>query len=98
MYLAQGNGLAAHFGKRLYCLAAEPRETILRIAIMDGDTEVAYETAVVGALRKGYRCFQLRDPRTGSRIAMCSLLVVSWPSVRTTYHLPVWNHSLCAVS
>ena len=42
-------------GKALYCLAAEPRETIVRIVVLDNDTEVAYETAVLGALRPGYR-------------------------------------------
>ena len=70
----EGNGLAAHFGKKLYCLAAEPRETILRVSVMDGDTMVAYETVVLGALRKGYRSLQLREPSSGSRIscARCS--------------------------
>lgn len=70
-----GNGLAAEFGQTVHCLAAEPRETVLRVVVFDGEAEVAYETAVLGALRSGYRCFQLRHMRTGTRIELCSLLV-----------------------
>jgi len=70
-----GNGLAAEFGQVVHCLAAEPRETILRLVVLDGDAEVACETAVLGALREGYRCFQLRHKGTGTRIQLCSLLV-----------------------
>ena len=43
--------------------------------MLDGDAEVAYDTAMLGALRPGYRCFQLRHPRTGTRIELCSVLV-----------------------
>jgi len=30
---------------------------------------------VLGALKPGYRCLHLRDPKTGTRIDMCALLV-----------------------
>eukprot|EP00966_Prymnesium_polylepis_P059185 1371782-Prymnesium_polylepis.1 len=73
--VVEGNGLVAEFGQVVHCLAAEPRETILRVVVQDGDAEVAYDTAVLGVLRDGYRCFQLRSPRTGTRIQLCSLLV-----------------------
>ena len=78
----EGNGLAAEFGTEMHALAAEPRETILRVVVLDGDTEVAYETAVLGALRPGYRCFQMRHVKTGTRIRLYHLLL-------TTYHLPL---------
>lgn len=70
-----GNGLNAQFDFLVHCLSAEARETILRLVVLDGDTEVAYETAVLGALRPGYRCFHLRQMTTGTRIELCSLLV-----------------------
>ena len=41
----------------MHCLAAEPRETLLRVGVWDHGTLVAYETLVLGALRAGYRCF-----------------------------------------
>ena len=68
-------GLCAAFEQVVHCLAAEPRETILRLVVLDGETELAYETAVLGALRPGYRSFQMRSIRTGTRIELCSLLV-----------------------
>ena len=71
----RGNGLAAYYGDTVHCIAAEPLSTVLRVVVVDGESEVAYETAVLGALRTGYRCFQLRQPRTGTRIELCSLLV-----------------------
>ena len=39
-----------------------------------GNACAADETAVLGALRSGYRCFHLRS-MMGTRIALCSLLV-----------------------
>ena len=52
----------------MHCLAQCPRETILRVAVHEGEVEVAYETAVLGRLRRGYRVLQLRSPH-GTRIA-----------------------------
>lgn len=68
------NGLNPCFNYLLHCLAAEPRETILKVTMTDGESEVAYETAVLGTLRPGYRCFQLRSLH-GTRIRLCSVLV-----------------------
>eukprot|EP00965_Chrysotila_dentata_P257070 6212760-Pleurochrysis_carterae.AAC.1 len=63
-------------GQKVHCVAAEPRETVLRIAVVDDDfdREVAYETVVLGVLREGYRVFHLRNMQ-GTRIESCSLLV-----------------------
>jgi len=60
--------------QRVHCIAAEPHATIFRIGVIDGGREVAYETAVLGRLRCGYRVFQLRSP-LGTRIELCYLLV-----------------------
>ena len=55
------NGFNATFGGELpvHCLAAEPRETLLRVGVWDHGTLVAYDTLVLGALRAGYRCLAL---------------------------------------
>ena len=58
----------------LHCLAAEPRATVLRACVHDGETVVAYEAVVLGALRPGYRSLSLRS-RLGTQIRLCSLLV-----------------------
>ena len=47
------NGLNAHFGQAAHLLAAEPHACMLRVAVDDGESEVAYETAVLGRLRPG---------------------------------------------
>ena len=44
----------------MHCLASEPEQTFLRVAVLDHTedekgTEVAFETAVLGRLRPGYR-------------------------------------------
>ena len=62
------------FGKQVHCVAAEPHATFLRVSVKDGGQEVAYETAVLGRLRGGYRVFQLRGP-LGTRIELCYLFV-----------------------
>lgn len=62
---------------RLFHLdATEPRETVLRVSVHDSEREmeVAYETAVLGVLRQGFRCFHLRSMK-GVRIELCTLLV-----------------------
>lgn len=58
----------------MHCLAAEPRETLLRVGVWDHGTLVAYDTLVLGALRAGYRGIQLRS-RLGTRIELCHLFV-----------------------
>ena len=67
-----GNGFNARFDQTFHCLAAEPRETILRIAVWDHSEVVAYETLVLGTLRQGWRSLQLRD-RHGTKIELCFL-------------------------
>eukprot|EP00966_Prymnesium_polylepis_P248013 5734766-Prymnesium_polylepis.1 len=48
-------GMNAVFNETVYCVAAEPDETLLRVSVTDVGQEVAYETAVLGRLRRGYR-------------------------------------------
>ena len=63
-----------HFEGELHCVAAEPQQTVLRVAVVDeADAEVAYETCVLGVLREGYRVLHLRSMR-GTRIKNCFLL------------------------
>ena len=47
------NGLNAKYGDTVHCLTAEPHETFVRVSVVDGGQEVAYETAVLGRLRRG---------------------------------------------
>jgi len=83
------NGLTAFFGTTVHCFAAEPRQTILHIAVDDtaspskggsaqaamaGMGHAAYEAVVLDTLRPGYRCLPLRS-NLGTRIEMCSLLL-----------------------
>ena len=37
--------------------------------------QVAFETVVLGVLRPGYRCLQMRSARFGTRIRLTALLV-----------------------
>ena len=69
-----GNGLNAAFGQVVYCAAAEPLATFLRVSVMDGMQERAFSTAVLGRLRGGYRVLQMRCP-LGTRIECCYLFV-----------------------
>jgi len=71
---AKSNGLNPAFDGTAHCLAAEPHATFLRIGITDGRLEVAYESAVLGRLRAGYRVFQLRSS-LGTRIELAYLFV-----------------------
>jgi len=71
----KANGMNAPIGTTVYCVAAEPHATFVRIAVSDGRRgEVAYETAVLGRLRSGYRVLQLRS-LLGTRIECCFLFV-----------------------
>mmetsp|Transcript_86037 Transcript_86037/g.257812 ORF Transcript_86037/g.257812 Transcript_86037/m.257812 type:complete len:1403 (-) Transcript_86037:178-4386(-) len=65
----KGNGLNPYIGITVHCLAAEPHATFLAIGVIDGKREVAFETAVLGRLRCGYRAFQLRGA-LGTRIEL----------------------------
>mmetsp|Transcript_54368 Transcript_54368/g.143091 ORF Transcript_54368/g.143091 Transcript_54368/m.143091 type:complete len:127 (-) Transcript_54368:436-816(-) len=65
----------AAFGESLHCVAAEPDATFVRFSVADRGREVAYESAVLGRLRRGYRVLLLRLPKTGTRIELCYLFV-----------------------
>ena len=47
---------------------------MLRVSVCERGQEVAFETCVLGALRRGYRCLEMRS-RLGTKIELCSLLV-----------------------
>ena len=71
----KGNGMNAAFDQTVHCIAAEPDATLFRVSVSDGSgQEVAYEKAVLGRLRRGYRILQLRSP-LGTRIELCYLFV-----------------------
>ena len=74
MPATEPNGMNALFGQTIHCTAAEPHATFLRVAATDGRHEVAYETAVLGRLRRGFRVLQMRGS-LGTRIELCYLLV-----------------------
>jgi len=87
--VVRGNGMHAAFGDTIYCLAAEPDATFMRISVTDGRQEVAYETAVLGRLRPGYRILQLRDRRHGTRVELCYVLVrISFGSEQQLWATP----------
>eukprot|EP00966_Prymnesium_polylepis_P053487 1236752-Prymnesium_polylepis.3 len=58
----------------VHCVAAEPHATFLHIAVTQGRQQVAYASAVLGRLRRGYRIFQMRS-NLGTRIELCYLFV-----------------------
>jgi hypothetical protein len=58
------SGMCAAFDTTIYCVAAEPHATFFRVGVAYGRHEVAYESAVLGRLRSGYRVLQLRFART----------------------------------
>jgi hypothetical protein len=68
------NGMNASFMTRVHCVAAEPHATFLRVSVTDAGQEVAYESAVLGRLRRGYRVLQLRG-MLGTRIEVCFLFL-----------------------
>jgi len=72
--VVKGNGMNAPFGDTIHCAASEPHSTFLRIAVMDRQQEVAYESAVLGRLKRGYRVLQLRE-LLGTPIELCFLFV-----------------------
>ena len=46
---------------QVHCVASEPSYTVLRISVWERGQEVAFETCVLGALRRGYRCLEMRS-------------------------------------
>ena len=87
----EGNGMNAAFDRAVHCIAAEPSATFLRVSVHDSNRqrqEVAYETAVLGRLRRGYRILQLRCP-LGTRIELCHLFVrISFGSENNEWATP----------
>lgn len=71
---AAENGLNACFNETVHCLAQEPTMTVLRVAVLEGDKDVAYETCLLSSLRSGYRVLHLRS-LLGTRIEGCVLFV-----------------------
>ena len=71
---AKGDGVNVAFDETVHCVAAEPRETIIRASVTENGQMIAYETAVLGRFRHGYRILQLRGP-LGTRIELCYLLI-----------------------
>ena len=70
----QDNGMNAKLGQEIHCVAAEPHAVFLRVGVADGGHEVAFQTAVLGRLRGGFRIFQLRGV-LGTRIELACLFV-----------------------
>mmetsp|Transcript_54109 Transcript_54109/g.160504 ORF Transcript_54109/g.160504 Transcript_54109/m.160504 type:complete len:614 (+) Transcript_54109:2410-4251(+) len=70
----EDNGMLAGYMRTVHCAAAEPFATFLRVTVVEDDQELAYETAVLGRLRRGYRVFQLRSMQ-GTRIELACILV-----------------------
>ena len=68
------DGMPVVFGQSVHCVAAEPHATFLRVAVEDRGRQVAFETAVLGRLKYGFRIFQLRS-LLGTRIELAYLLV-----------------------
>ena len=54
------NGLHASFDDTVHVIAAEPDATFLRVSVLSGKRELAFEVAVVGRLRRGFRVFQVK--------------------------------------
>ena len=71
---AAENGLNACFDETVHCLAQEPTMTVLRVAVLEGDKDVAYETCLLSSLRSGYRVLHLRS-LLGTRLEGCVLFV-----------------------
>lgn len=70
----EGRATGAVFNQQVHCVATEPHATFFRVGVSDGGREVAYEIAVLGRLRYGYRVLQLRGA-LGTRIELCYLFV-----------------------
>lgn len=69
------SGMNVTMGSEVHCFAAEPHASFLRISVIDDRyQEVAFESAVLGRLRRGYRAFQLRSAM-GTRIELAYLFV-----------------------
>jgi len=70
----QCNGMNAVVCEKMHCVAAEPHACFLRFGIVDHGDEVAYTTAVLGRLRRGFRVLLFRGP-LGTRIELAHAFV-----------------------
>jgi len=71
---ASRGGINVGFDGKVHCFASEPDATFLRVAVIDRGKVDAYETAVLGRLRSGFRIFRLRSG-LGTRIELCHLFI-----------------------
>ena len=69
------DGMNVIIDSKVHCIAAEPHTTILRIGVSDRGQEVAFEVAVLGRLRCGYRVLLMRGAAHGTRIELCYLFI-----------------------
>eukprot|EP00966_Prymnesium_polylepis_P044181 1024063-Prymnesium_polylepis.2 len=84
----ESSGMNAAFAEPLHCVAAEPHSTILSITVSDDGREVAYDTAVLGRLRRGYRVFLMRS-LLGTRIECCYVFVrIGFDSMPNLWNQP----------
>ena len=93
-----GNGLHAVLNETVHCLASEPAQTFFRVSVLDRKAEVAYETAVLGRLRSGYRCIELRARSTGTKIELCTLFVHIQMGQYELEHEPAFGQPLDKVA
>jgi hypothetical protein len=85
------NGMNASFGEQVHCAAAEPHTTFLSISVSDDGQQVAYESVVLGRLRRGYRVFLMRS-LLGTRIELCYIFVrVSFDKTQNVWATPRQN-------
>jgi len=88
IHASKGGGMNAVFNDKVHCVAAEPLAVFVRLSLVEGGQEVAYESAVLGRLRGGCRVFQLRSV-FGTRIELCFLFVrVSFGSETNLFSTP----------
>ena len=89
VFAAEDNGLIASFGEKIYCVCAEPQAVFFRVSVVDGGQEVAYETAVLGRLRGGYRVFQAKlaplEHIRNMLVAHCRVIRAHVPAVAASW-------------
>ena len=71
---SKSTGMCVALDTIVYCVAAEPYATFLRVDVMDGRHAIANEICLLGRLRRGYRVLQLRS-LLGTRIELCYLFL-----------------------
>jgi len=83
-----GGGMNVAYNQTVHCVAAQPYATFVRVSVTDRGQETAYETAVLGRLRRGYRVFHMRS-LLGTRIELCYLFVkISFGTERNLWLTP----------